>query len=150
MDLLQSTVWVISRRATLRMRKPVVGKAAAHCRWALCLWFLADLMIVSGIASAAPVPPPTNATVLAVKGTVQVARYRASVWDPAYVQPANQVVNSGDRLRTGKDSWTLLRLSSLTDFPVGELTQLEFPFAQSERAWVRVVRGVLYFFHRDR
>ncbi len=91
----------------------------------------------------------TNATVLAVANVVEVKRYGAQVWDRAYVQPVNQVLNPGDRLRTGRDSRALLRLSNLTDFPVGELTQLEVPREKEERAAIRLIKGIIYFFHRD-
>src|SRR5688572_12003173 len=92
----------------------------------------------------------TNAVVLSIEHKVEVARFGSQVWDPAYVQPTNQLLYSGDRLRTGIDSRALLRLSNLTDFPVGELTHVEIPREQKERATLRLLKGILYFFHRDR
>jgi len=85
--------------------------------------------------------------VLSVANQVEVLRRDAHDWDRAYAQ---QVLKGGDRLRTGRNSRALLRLSNLTDFPVGELTELEIPKEQSQNAAVRLLRGIIYFFHRDR
>jgi Flp pilus assembly protein TadD len=110
---------------------------------------LACLLAVRGTLSAGTAPI-TNAVVLAIANQVEVRRYGSEVWDPAYIQPTNQMLNPGDRLRTGRNSRALVRLSSLTDFPVGQLTQLEIPRLGSERVVVRLLKGVIYFFHRDR
>ena len=92
----------------------------------------------------------TNALVLSIANRVEVRRHGSEAWDPAYVQPTHQVLNPGDRLRTGANSRALLRLSNLTDFPVGELTQLEVSVEERPRITVRVLRGLIYFFHRDK
>src|SRR5262245_28352892 len=91
----------------------------------------------------------TNAVVLSFANQVEVRRYGSTTWDQASVRSPYHLLNPGDRLRTGKNSRALLRLSNLTDFPVGELTQLEIPVQATPRRTVRLLRGVLYFFHRD-
>mgnify|MGYP000866739119 CR=1 FL=1 len=92
----------------------------------------------------------TNAAVLSIANRVEVRRFGSQVWDPAYVQPTNQILHPGDRLRTGPNSRALLRLSNLTDFSVGENTQLEMPREATPRRAVGIFRGIGYFFHRDK
>ncbi len=103
--------------------------------------------------SAPPAAPDTrftNAVVLSIANQVEFRSYGSQDWHPAYVQPSHLLLKPGDRLRTGPNSRALLRLSNLTDFPVGELTTLEIPRAESPRGIVRLLKGILYFFHRDK
>src|SRR5580765_7524674 len=117
-----------------------------------CREALLGVLLFSNAGQAAEFPKTgfTNAMVLTVQNKVEVARRGAETWDPAYVTPTNQVLYPGDRLRTGLESRALLRLSDRTDFPLGELTQVELAAAQQERTVVKLLRGLLYFFHRDR
>src|SRR5258706_342307 len=83
-----------------RMSRSRCGSACAFFSFLrLILWMLpcgACLADLSG-------PGITNAIVLSIENKVEVGRYGSQVWDPAYVQPASQVLNPGDRLRTGRD-----------------------------------------------
>lgn len=89
----------------------------------------------------------TNIVILEVRGTVELRRAGASVWDPA---SASQVLFAGDHLRTRERSHaTLLLLGSpeqigaLSEFEVEALPTREAP------ATYKLWRGVIYFFHRE-
>jgi tetratricopeptide (TPR) repeat protein len=61
-----------------------------------------------------------------------------------------QVVRTGDRIRTGLHTRLFLRTPQLGVIQVPPLTTLEIspPPAESKSIWLRLVRGVIYFFHR--
>jgi len=81
-------------------------------------------------------------------GKVDVTPKGVSAWRPGRT---NQVLNVGDRLRTGKNSRATLRLSNLSVLRVFELTTLEIqPTEQTSRASLNLESGAAYLFNRDR
>jgi len=88
----------------------------------------------------------TNAVVLELEGTAQVSR-REGLWDPAHT---NQVLLTGDRFRTLARSRAVVQLSDLSLLRLGEFSHLRIPEASARRSGVELLRGLLYFFHRDR
>ena len=113
----------------------------------MCL--LCGFPLLAGAAEV-PVKSPSvlsNIVILEVRGTVELRRAGASVWDPA--SPA-QVLFAGDRLRTRERSHATLSLlgspeqiGAVSEFEVEALPTKETP--ASYRLW----RGVVYFFHRE-
>ena len=57
----------------------------------------------------------TNAAVLAIANHVEVARYGSQAWDPAYVQPRNQVLDPGDRARPHRHTFAAIRFATRAD-----------------------------------
>ena len=84
-----------------------------------------------------------------VSGKVEVAPRGQTVWTPGH---ANQVLELGDRLRTGKNSRATLRLSNLSVLRVYELTTLEIqpPDQAGHRPVLGLESGAAYFFNRDK
>ena len=84
--------------------------------------------------------------VLEIEGTVEVSRSKSPTWDPAYV---NQLLHGGDRVRTRERSRAVVRLSQLTTWRLDQLSVLELPVEPQPRSLFNLLRGALYFFHRD-
>jgi tetratricopeptide (TPR) repeat protein len=85
--------------------------------------------------------------VLEIEGKVETSRLGTTSWASA---STNQVLNPGDRLRTGERSRAVVRLSPLTTIRADELTLLRIPGEPKKRGVLGLLRGVIYFFHRDR
>jgi len=86
---------------------------------------------------------------LTVEGTVQVFPMNGTGWIAAQT---NQVLHTGDRVRTGPHSRATARLSDLTVLRINELTTLQIqPPPQTGKAGVLDVRrGATYFLGRGR
>ncbi len=117
-----------------------------------CLAFLA-LGWVS-VSGQEPAPPPNDfpagvSVLLAAEGRVEVARDATAGWT---VAQTNQVLNPGDRVRTGRRSRATIRLSDLTVLRVKELTTLEIRPAVANRqpAGLDVNQGSIYLFNRGK
>jgi hypothetical protein len=91
----------------------------------------------------------TNAVLLTVSGKVEVSPRGQTVWTAGH---ANQILQLGDRLRTGKNSRATLQLSTLSVLRVYELTTLEIqpPQQPGRRAVLDLESGAAYFFNRDK
>ncbi len=87
----------------------------------------------------------TSLTILTFSGTVEISR-RPNVWDPGHT---NQVLQVGDRLRTGRNSRATIRLSDGTTIKVGPEANLLVP-EQKKGVTVNPLSGLFYIFHRDR
>jgi len=87
----------------------------------------------------------TSITILTFSGKVEISR-RPNVWDPGHT---NQVLQVGDRLRTGKNSRATVRLSDGTTIKVGAEANLLVP-EQKKGVTVNPLSGLFYIFHRDR
>src|SRR6266700_1573485 len=87
----------------------------------------------------------TSITILTFSGKVEISR-RPNVWDPGHT---NQVLQVGDRLRTGKNSRATIRLSDGTTIKVGPEANLLVP-EQKKGVTVNPLSGLFYIFHRDR
>jgi outer membrane receptor protein involved in Fe transport/Flp pilus assembly protein TadD len=104
------------------------------------------------VAADPPAPPPlTNgvAQLLEPQGRVEVLRRDTTMW----LRATNTLsLRPGDTIRTGSDSRALLQVSGHSAVRLGELTLFqvrETPTAP-RRPLLRLVKGVLYFFHRAR
>src|SRR6266513_65810 len=87
----------------------------------------------------------TSITILTFSGKVEISR-RPNVWDPGHT---NQVLQVGDRLRTGRDSRATIRLSDGTTIKVGAEANILVP-EQKKCVTVNPLSGLFYIFHRDK
>ena len=103
------------------------------------------MLILSGLANVAL--GQTNAMLVELEGRVVLSRKGSLDWGPAQ---AEQVLFPGDRLRTLERSRAVVRLSDLSLLRLSELSHIQLPEATSRRGGFNLLRGVLYFFHRDK
>jgi tetratricopeptide (TPR) repeat protein len=90
-------------------------------------------------------PAAGQVVVLEFEGVVEVARAGSAVWQPA---STNLELRAEDRLRTGRRSRAVVRLSEYNTLRMGELGLLQMP---PERTGpFGLWRGLFYFFHRDK
>jgi len=94
-------------------------------------------------------PAPVRVRIVEMQGTVEVFKVGASGWSPALT---NQVLVTGDRVRTLANSRVALRWSEQSVIPFGAVTELEIlpPREPQSDANVGLIRGVLSFFHREK
>src|SRR5262245_1516084 len=119
--------------------------SALHRRGIRWLFGLA-LVLTSGFwhQARAQNASATNVVVLlAFEGRVEVSRASSIRWDPART---NQVLDPGDRIRTGADSRATLRMFDLSVMRLDQETvlELEAPPEPEPSIFVHLVRGVLY------
>src|SRR5436309_1199051 len=94
-----------------------------HCGLAIALMWLAGRN--SLLAQEPSSPAQNHVRVLAIEGErekVEVSRAGSVAWDPAYV---NQILEPGDRGRTGPRSRATLGMSDLSVLRVKERSQFE-------------------------
>ena len=86
---------------------------------------------------------------LTTEGKVEVARKGTTQWSPAQT---NQVLQIGDRLRTGLRSRATLRWSESSVVRVDQLTSLEIqpPAGTTGKSQLDLKSGATYFFSRER
>src|SRR5688572_10032272 len=89
----------------------------------------------------------TNAMVIEIEGRVVVSRSGSVAWDPAHT---NQLLFPGDRLRTMERSRAVVRLSDLSLLRLSELSHIQIPEPTARRGGFNLLRGLIYFFHRDK
>ena len=91
----------------------------------------------------------TNCILLATEGRVEVARRGAAQWQGGQ---SNQVLQIGDRLRTGSRSRATLRWSDESITRVNELTSMEIqpPHKAGANPQLELRSGASYFFSRER
>ena len=87
---------------------------------------------------------PAAAAVLEWEGRVEVSLADENRWTAVQT---NQVLRAGDRLRTGERSRATVRLSDLSTYRLGALSLLQI--APKSNGFT-LLRGLLYFFHRDK
>jgi Tfp pilus assembly protein PilF len=119
----------------------------AHLKACLCI----PPLLVAGILCAqttAPNPKPES-QLLTIEGQVQVLPTGTTQWLPART---NQVLQFGDRLRTGERSRATVRLSDLSVSRIDELTtfQIRPPQQPGSPSVLEVHPGSLYFLSRER
>jgi Tfp pilus assembly protein PilF len=92
---------------------------------------------------------PPETTLLSLVGKVDVSPSGVNSWSPG---ATNQALKIGDRIRTGKSSRAIIKLSNLSLLRVFELTTLEIqaPRKAGATALLNVESGAAYFFNRDR
>lgn len=105
----------------------------------------------TAFAQNAPAPSSSKATsiLLTVEGKVEAARAGVAQWSAA---KTNQVLQTGDRVRTGSRSRATLRLSDLSILRVNELTTLEIrpPQQAGHKPQLDLKSGATYFFNREK
>ncbi|HEY3854611.1 MAG TPA: FecR domain-containing protein [Verrucomicrobiae bacterium] len=101
-----------------------------------------------GFCDSAPSQLGQNTLLVAV-GTIEVAPAGTSDFVAAH---ANQVLQVGDQVRSGKNSRATIRLSNLSVIRVYELTTMTIrpPAATQENTVIEVKSGSAYFFNRDK
>ncbi len=118
-----------------------------------CVQFTCLLLLLTGLLQTVPSAAAANsaglAHILEVQGKVEVARAGSGDWDLAYT---NQVLRAGDRYRTGERSQLLLLMHDRTHLRVQERSQftIQAPEQSDGSIIVNLLRGVAYFFGRDR
>lgn len=111
-----------------------------------------SLLLADTLALTAQTPTSTSALTCAVltrEGKVEVARKGVAHWSPAQT---NQILNIGDRLRTGLRSRATLRWSDLSIVRVDELTSMELqpPEKSKTKPQLELKSGATYFFSREK
>src|SRR4051812_15343392 len=105
---------------------------------------LAFLGSITGIS--AQTVKPTQAILLEIEGTVETSAPGALAWKTAQM---NQVLSAGVRVQTRQHSRAVIRLTDLSLLRLGEETLVEIP-APSGNPVLKFLKGVLYYFHRDK
>jgi tetratricopeptide (TPR) repeat protein len=107
---------------------------------------LSSMVPVSGLNSPSE---PGQCVLLTALGTIEVAPAGSASFVPAH---ANQVLQTGDQIRSGKNSRATVRLSDLTVIRVYELTTMTVrpPANAQQNAVIEVKSGAAYFFNRDK
>src|SRR2546429_911173 len=113
-----------------------------RARKGLILFFLCFGGMIAPLPAAEEI---TSVTILTFSGKVEISR-RPNVWDPGHT---NQVLQVGDRLRTGRDSRATIRLSDGTTIKVGAEANILVP-EQKKGVTVNPLSGLFYIFHRDK
>jgi tetratricopeptide (TPR) repeat protein len=93
--------------------------------------------------------PATQIRIIELQGKVEIAPAGTTIWTSALT---NQVLKPSDRLRTGPNSRVALRWSNESVIPFGASTEIEIlpPQNDEPESGLRLVRGILSFFHRDK
>lgn len=93
--------------------------------------------------------PSSEASLLAVSGTIEIAPAGTSSWRPG---ARGQALHLGDQVRTGKNSRATIRLSNLSIIRLYELTTMTVqpPKAEAQNTAIEVKSGAAYFFDRDK
>ncbi|MEO5801939.1 MAG: FecR domain-containing protein, partial [Verrucomicrobiota bacterium] len=115
---------------------------------AVLFFFLISIGASPAEVASANASEENKSLLLTAAGKVDVAHKGSATWQPGQT---NQVLNIGDRLRTGKSSRATVRLSNLSVLRVYELTTLEIQPPEKEgRAALNLESGAAYFFNRDK
>jgi predicted Zn-dependent protease len=110
----------------------------------------ACFLIALAMARAAePVAEAPTCVLVAAEGKVEVARKGSPQWAAAQ---AEQVLQIGDRLRTGLRSRATLRWSGLSVVRVDQLTSMEIqpPAKAGDKPQLDLKSGASYFFSREK
>ena len=89
--------------------------------------------------------PSAAALILGFKGKVEVRK--KTLWEPART---NQVLEAGDTIRTGENSQAVIQYASLKTIPLRQFSTLRIEQRKEDRGAVSLLKGVLFFFNRDR
>src|SRR6516225_4818558 len=136
-------------RARTYLRK---GCFVLHCGAQRCALFLSLLVLyctLPCLRARAAEPPAEECVVVEKEGRVEVARKGSASWTAAQT---NEVLHTGDRLRTGSRSRAALRWSELSVARVAELTTLEIrpPAKATDKPQMELRSGATYFFSREK
>ncbi len=96
-----------------------------------------------------PVPGPQDTVLLSVAGTVEIAPAGTAQWSSGH---PNQILHTGDQIRSGKNSRATLRLSDKSVFRMYESTTMTIHPAPKagQNEVIEVKSGAAYFFNRDK
>ena len=130
------------------LSQPRIGRWAEHWHLRVVVLFLLgparfsfpDSVLGAAASNAEP-------AVLEIEGKVEVSRGASGLWDPAYT---NQVLRPADWVRTGERSRAVVRVSDLSTLRLGEQTLIQVPPPATKRAGFNFLKGILYYFHRDK
>jgi len=112
--------------------------------------FSAPCLIAGVLFAQTPAEvPKVDSRLLTVEGEVQIFPVHGTNWVQA--QP-NQILQLGDRLRTGSHSRATARLADLTVLRIDELTTLQIrpPRTAGHQAVLDIHSGSTYFFSREK
>ncbi|HEY1662172.1 MAG TPA: FecR domain-containing protein [Verrucomicrobiae bacterium] len=110
------------------------------------------ILFIAGLVCAQNTPSTGasgDSILLTADGKVDAAPAGTMNWQPGHT---NQVLQTGDRLRTGLRSRATVRLSNLTVLRVNQLTTLQIlpPSSPDKQSLLSLEKGAAYFFSRDR
>src|SRR3954453_10396382 len=89
---------------------------------------------------------PAQAVIIEIEGTVETSAPAANTWKPVRV---NQALEPGARVQTRQNSRAVIRLTDLSLLRLGKETLVEIPSASANPV-LKFLKGVLYYFHRDK
>jgi tetratricopeptide (TPR) repeat protein len=90
--------------------------------------------------------PDSRSVLLELEGRVMVARAPSDRWEAA---ATNTILKAGDRVRTMESSRAVILLSDHSTLRLGPDTLIQIPAERSNSA-LELLRGLLYYFHRDK
>ena len=117
-----------------------------------CGLMLLTAVAVLGLATmgtfpAAGAPGASPSILLEIEGRVSIARADTDQWLPALT---NAVLNARDRVRTMEGSRAVIQLSDRSTLRLGPNTLVQIPADRTPNTALEVLRGLLYYFHRDK
>src|SRR6266567_2537263 len=124
------------------------GAFAEHKAFSGALFFCAALLVFT-LSVGAVNGAATGCLVIDRQGKVEFARKGNAQWSLAQ---SNEVLQAGDRLRTGFRSRATLRWSELAVIRVDELTSMEIqpPAKPGAKPEMELRSGAAYFFSREK
>jgi predicted Zn-dependent protease len=120
-------------------------------RWRLAqhllLWVVLGAGVLVGLGSSGATPAETSgALVLKLDGPAVVVR--AGRPDSFFTNGTDLALAPGDQFRTLERSKAVVRLSPLRVVVLGEHSRIQIPDTSAWGNGVRLLRGILYYFHR--
>ena len=108
------------------------------------------LLVLAELLSAQPAQV-SQGVILSVQGEVaEVLRAGATVWARAETNAPYNNLYAGDQVRTGARTRVLVRWTDLTVTPIAENSHLQISARPRKRAGFNLLKGIIYFFHRDK
>ena len=130
------------------LSQPRTGRCAEHRHCCILVLLLIGSAPLSLPISARSAPATAvQPAIVEVEGKVDISRGNSGVWGPA---STNQLVQAGDWVRTGERSRAVVRLSELSTLRLGEQTIIQVPSLARKNAGFNFLKGILYYFHRDK
>jgi len=118
---------------------------------ALGLFWVAIILLVLAEPALPQSAPTSQGVILSVQGEVaEVLRAGAAVWARADTNAPYSSLYAGDQVRTGARTRLLVRWTDLTITPIAENSHLQISARPRKRSGFNLLRGIIYFFHRDK
>lgn len=117
--------------------------------WCVRVALWCSLIFFATARAAEPGGEAPTCLLVSVEGKVEVARKGSAQWAAAQ---ADQVLQAGDRLRTGLRSRATLRWSGMSVLRVDQLTSMEIqpPAKAGDKPQLDLKSGASYFFSREK